>query len=334
MKKIFFLLLPIIIFFLSCNQIIGPETTSEEWIATIDIDGTNLEYVCESDGAGPFFVPDLQNSGDELILLSYSNRIDLMNIDGTDRRTIIDSVGTVFSFSHDKTKMLLNYEGDIYIANVDGTEFQNLTNTPDILETDPSFSNNNEKIVYSYRLNNGTHAYLVIKDLATNQDSIIFEYDMGRNAQGVSFTYPSFQNDNQILYRFYLIDQSEEPQIFRNELHRFNMNSSINEIIINDMVVGNFVFSNILNQTLVKIESTTILFDLTNLAIIHEFANTSISTVNRFSPNANYLSVGKVIYSIIDDIEYYIDTEENDFNQTEAKIVGVTNRSYPEDKED
>jgi len=316
--------------FVSCGILDITETTSEEWIAIIDIDGSNLEYICESDGAEPFFVPDLDNPDEELILISYASRVDLMNTDGTDRRTIIDSVGTVFSFSHDKTKMLLNRDGDIYIANVDGTEFQNLTNTPDIWERDPSFSNDTEKIVYSYSLDN-THAHLVIKDLVTNQNSIVFDYQVESSNQNISFSNPFFQNDNQIIYCFKHEDQNEVPYDYRYEIHRVSLNNNSDEIIFDTSRVYHFLYNNDIDLCIIYTEMAAILFDVNSLMILHEFTDTSYHDTYRFSPNANYLTIYRLIYGFIDDVEYYVDTEENDFNQTETKIVGVINRRYPED---
>ena len=338
MKKII-LFIPILILIgsilISCGWEVPTEGWIERWIAIADIDGSNLEYLCKS-GATPYFVPDLENPGEEIILLSINNRVDLINQDGTDRRTIIDSVGEVFSFSNDKTKMLLNDEGEIYIANVDGTEFQNLTNTPDIWEKDPSFSLDDEEIVFSYTLSN-THAFLVIKNLTTNQDSIVYEYEIRSSSlrlTSVSFRYPAFQNYDQILYRFDLIDQSEEPYIYRDELHRINIDTNLNEIIIDDIKVYNFVYNISINKCIMKTEDITVLLNMTTFIVEHEFPFTSIYTINRFSTFANYLTVGYLIYNFADDSEYYIETNNNDFNQNETKIVGINRREFPEDKED
>lgn len=314
---------------------VPPETTSEEWIAIIDIDGSNLEYICNSeDGAIPYFVPDLENPEEEIILLSLPNRVEIMNQDGTDRITIIDSVGEVFSFSNDRTKMLLNDEGEIYIANVDGTEFQNLTNTPDIWEKDPSFSPDAEKIVFSYTLSD-THSLLVIKNLATNEDSIVYEYEISSSYQTISFRYPTFQNDDQILYQFYLIDQTEEPHIYRIELHRINIDTNLNEIIFDENDVYTIAYSNIRNLCAINSNYTIILYNLNTMSQDYEFQyNFFVSTIPGFSPQANYFYIGGLIYDFENSYEYHVNTSSNNINQDEIKIVGINRRKFPEDKED
>ncbi|MFO7896096.1 MAG: hypothetical protein R6U84_04115, partial [Candidatus Cloacimonadales bacterium] len=79
---------------------------------------------------------------------------------------------------------------------------------------------------------------------------------------------------------------------------------------------------------LIKLEGKTILFDMKDLSIIREFPNTFFSTVFNFSQTAHYLTVGSLVYNIVNDVEYNVITERNDFNRDETKIIGIANRYY------
>jgi len=109
------------------------------------------------------------------------------------------------------------------------------------------------------------------------------------------------------------------------------LNNNSDEIIFDTSRVYHFLYNNDIDLCIIYTEMAAILFDVNSLMILHEFTDTSYHDTYRFSPNANYLTIYRLIYGFIDDVEYYVDTEENDFNQTETNIVGVINRRYPED---
>lgn len=334
MKLIYYLILTLIaILFSGCPElIVQPEVESEEWIVITDIDGSNLDYICKSEGAIPYFVPDLVNLGEELLLLDLGSRIDLIRQDGTERRTIIDSIGSVYSFSQDRSKLLLNFEDEIYISNVDGSDLQNLTNTPDIYERDPSFSYDNENlIIYTYSNTGFSNAYLIIKNISTNQDSIVFNYPANNENQHINFSNPFFQNSYQIIYNFKFENHVEEITEFYYEIHSFNMNNIADEIIFNDSQVYHFRYNYATGLALIFTDTGTLLFDIFSFELLHVFSGSSYHENYGFSSNANYLTVGEVIYSLETNFEYYIDMEDNDFNQNETRIVGIYSRKFPED---
>ncbi len=127
---------------------------SEPFIATFDIDGSGVELLISThnnsfSGARPYLVTDLSGEEDDVILLDLFDRIDLVSLDGSDRRTILDTLGNVEYFNQEKTKMLLAFNRDIYLCNVDGSGLKNITNTPEIYESDPSFSYNELSILYT-----------------------------------------------------------------------------------------------------------------------------------------------------------------------------------------
>lgn len=326
-KLCYVLLLPIVFSLLSCGSIFEPEGTSEEWIAVIDIDGSNLQYICKSGGAVPYYVPDLENPDEELILISYSSKVDLMNLDGTDRRTIIDSVGTVFNFSQDKTKILLNREGEIYIANVDGSEFQNLTNTPDIWESDPSFSLDDQLVIYCYTNIIDSTRVIAYRDLETNQEIKIIEEVY---SEWMYFCTPIFVNTSLIYFG------QNNPL---DGLYSVLINGT-NKILIDNGFIHSRISFSITQQKVAYRESYLLkLYDINNDEIIdlgeHDWSS---------KPNFNYegmlLSIGPLVY--------FTDTFENynilhnysleevcytyhsiDFNSSSSKVIMNVDRKFP-----
>ena len=328
MKYLLILAIPIILL-ISCDFSTEPIPYYTDTIAISDIDGSNLKSLCEHNGEIPYFIPNLTNpEGEELILLDSSSKIEVMNLDGTNRHTIIDTLGSVANFSDDRTKMLLNKNGEIYMANVDGSNLINLTNTPDIWEKDPAFSLDNAKIVYSYSTENNTHAFLIIKNIATNINEIVFDYKIRNNYRIISFNYPTYISDNKIIYEFYLRTLIDDQNLIRNELHQVDINNNEMEILIDYEKVYKLVYSNELNYSVLKIANKSILIDMTNLEQIYSFENTSYDTPMVFSTDGNFVSVGHVIYDIKSNLKYYVYTNYNSINQTNNKIVGVANRYY------
>lgn len=330
MKIINYIILSIcVLLSFGCPQItVPPEVESEDWIAITDIDGNNLEYICKSEGAIPYFVPNLEYPGEELILLDYGSGIDLVKQDGNERITILDSIGSIYSFSQDKTKMLLNYDGEIYMANVDGSELQNLTNTTDIYERDPSFFDNDNLIIYTYNDASFSEAYLVIKNLSTNQDSIVYNYYVNSTNQNIYFSNPFFQNNSQIIYNFKFEEQIEGVTEYYYEVHNLNLDNYADEIVYNDSRVYHFNYNYCVNLSLFYTDIGTLLFNNSSSEVLHIFSDSAYHDNYGFSSNANYLTVGELIYRLNDSVEYFIDMEDNDFNQNETKIVGVNSRKY------
>ncbi|NQV17146.1 MAG: hypothetical protein HQ534_01180 [Armatimonadetes bacterium] len=331
MKKKYFLLLPIILSLISCGSIYEPEGTSEEWIAIIDIDGSNLEYICKSEGAIPYFVPDFENPSEEIVLLDSQIKIDLMNQDGSNRRTIIDSVGTVFNFSHDKTKMLLNREGEIYIANVDGTEFQNLTNTPDTCESDPSFSPDDQLVIYCYTNIIDSARVIAYRHLETNQVIKIIEEVY---SEWMNFKSPIFVNTSSIYF-----GQNDPDTLNSDGLYYASSDGTSKTLIENGYIHSRISFSSSGNKVAYRNSYLLKIYDITNDELI-DLAEHAWSSKPIFNNDGSLLSIGPLIY--------FTDTYENynilhnysleevcytyhsiDFNSSSSKVIMNVDRKYP-----
>ncbi len=182
----------------------------EDFIATMNIDGSDVQLLQSQHqtsfaGARPFFVRDLAgNYDDEVILLDFSNRIDIISLDGEYRRTIIDSLGGVQYFNQDRTKMLLEKDGEIYICNVDGTRLINLTNTPNVYDRSPSFSYDENSVTYS--TGNWDVNYCINKvSLENLHTETLFTLDNnGYSVHFLPINYPSLINEMSIVYDLFL----------------------------------------------------------------------------------------------------------------------------------
>jgi len=313
-----------------CPEIIvQPETQIVVWIATLDINGDNLEYICKSEGAIPNFVPDLENPGEELILLDYGNRIDCIKQDGTERRTIIDSIGSLYNFSQDKTKMLLNYEGEIYIANVDGTGLENITNTDDIIELDPSFSNDNQYVVYCYTNIVDSLRVIAIYDINENTSSTILEENY---SEWMYYVSPVINNN------WLYFGQNDPDYLNTDGLYKMDLISQEKITIDYGHIHSNVIFS--LNEK-ISFRNSYILkiYNINGNEIIDLGEHSYIS-----KPNFNFTGEKLAIESLIIDTSTYenyniLDNYSQDevshtdytldFNLSSTKVVMNVKRYYP-----
>lgn len=184
----------------------------------MNLDGSEINHLYEYDYFRPFYVNDLTNMEIEKILLSGKDRIDVMDSDGTNRSTIIENVGNVVGFNSDRTKMLMEYSGDVYIANTDGTNLINLTNTDDLYEKHPSFSPDEEKVLYNYfyQIDDSTRSKVIAyRNFADGAEKILYQ-DEGIGYVG--FSYQVMSNDSCIY--FYNSDGVLEPT---SGFYKYNM---------------------------------------------------------------------------------------------------------------
>ncbi|TSA25703.1 DUF5050 domain-containing protein [bacterium] len=125
----------------------------------MDDDGSNVTHLVDGNSDNVQFTPD-----DSRIITCWDgSEICSMNTDGTDKKTIVDSISvdsTLPSLSLDGTKIAFA-SGDIYIVDIDGTNLQNLTNTPDVQEGYPHFSFDRSKIVYTTRQDSINSIYIM-----------------------------------------------------------------------------------------------------------------------------------------------------------------------------
>jgi len=238
--KIILLPLFIIIFILlaGCDFKVfnSPEVTEGAWveyfIATMNIDGTDVELIQSQEqnyftDSRPYFVRDLAgNSEKEVILLDFQNKIDIMSLDGEYRRTIIDSLGGVQYFNKDRTTMLLEKDGEIYICNVDGTGLTNLTNTPNINERSPSFSYDENNVIYA--TGNWDVNYCIKKvSLDDLHTETLFTLDNdGYSVHFLPINYPSLINEKELVYHLFLFADSTSS-IYRHEVVRLNLETNV-----------------------------------------------------------------------------------------------------------
>jgi len=186
-------ILLISIYLFSCtNPYEGEGGWQEDWIATINSTGDSLNYI-EKGNPRVQFIPYTTK-----IMLGNSDSITIMNLDGTGKETIIDSVGggtDLPCISRDGTKLTFSI-GDIYIANIDGSNLTNLTNTPDIKEYYPSFSPEGDSIVYTTILD--TFYSISILDEFGNKIEVI-----SNSTKYSNYSYPIFDKSGEkILYKF------------------------------------------------------------------------------------------------------------------------------------
>lgn len=219
-KSIQLLSLIVMILFMGCDLKLNDNSFnfdgwSEPFIATFDLDGSNVNLITSAhsnsfSNSTPYFVRDLSTNNDEIILLDFGYKIDLLSLDGSYQRTIIDSLGRVECFNQERTKMLLFGSGDIFMVNVDGTELINLTNTPNIIDRDPSFSYNEESVTFvSGNWADGYH----IKNVNLNDLSEEILYTLDQN----SFSYyfqplkdPALIDPETIIFGLHLSNETND----------------------------------------------------------------------------------------------------------------------------
>ena len=330
---VFLLILLLAILITSCELVVPPETTSEEWIAIVNIDGTDLQYICRGDET-PYFVPDLENPEQELLMLDCITHIDLMNTDGSNRRTVIDSVGSIYRFSDDKTKMLLNRDGEIYIANTDGTALQNLTSTPDIWERDPSFSPSEKRVIYHTINFSDSTSFIATIDLVTFQHQILTE-EPHTSDYWMRFVSPVFSDESNILFGQHYTDT-----LHTDGLYSYNIDNVEKKLIDPGYISKRITYCKNKNRVTYAIygESSFLKhYDLITDIIVE------YGVCDRFlKPNLNregtLLVVNSNIYNtetieMYDVLKFYEDDADAintvDFNKFSINVVMALHRSFP-----
>jgi Tol biopolymer transport system component len=99
------------------------------------------------DGRVIAFTRDATTSGDD-----PSSSLWLMNADGSNPRTLTGilpgQLGDV-AWSHDGNKLVFSLGGDIYLIDPDGAGLTNLTNSPALSESNPDWSSDDSRILFS-----------------------------------------------------------------------------------------------------------------------------------------------------------------------------------------
>ncbi len=315
----------------------------EDFIATMNIDGSDVQLLQSQNqtsfaGARPYFVRDLAgNYDDEVILLDFANRIDIMSLDGEYRRTIIDSLGGVQYFNRDRTKMILLHDGKVYLSSVDGTEVEKISIDSVSQCSSPSFSFDEKSILYNYTVvdeNTTIELGLIEYNILTNGSLVILNTIIQEDPlYNASYHYARRVNDYTILYRYsYKIIENEEIVRIHNLRKHDLINNNIDILTegyiqlkysnLNGFVV--FERGNDRNEYLLNIETLSIiLFD------------TSVYNINdiSFSSDDRYLLMNEIIYDTVIDSTFAVENGEffgkyhnvskTHMNLNNTKIVGI-----------
>ncbi|PID28754.1 MAG: hypothetical protein CSB55_03125 [Candidatus Cloacimonadota bacterium] len=330
-KKIFiFLSLSAIVLFITSCELTKPEETfSEDWIAVANIDGSKLKYLCKGDYR-PYFVPDLKNSEQELLMLDSGNRIDLMNLDGSDRRTIIDSVGSIYRFSDDRTKMLLANNGDIYIADTDGGGLQNLTGTPDQYEGDPAFSIFEDAVIFKSIDIADTTACIAVIDLISLQRKVLFSVPYSGWEYYVS---PIFIDESTVIF-----GQNCNDTFNMCGLYSFNINTGEKKILDSGGIFSRISYNR--NKNLLAYVMTNVLKHYNPITYEEvEYGLCYRRFIPNFNRNGTLLAVNLNVYDtetieMYNLLKNYCDEANStgrtiDFNISSEKAVMQLSRIFP-----
>jgi len=146
MKIRIFLLLGIIsmALFISCESDWYP--IYEDWLCTINIDGTNLEYIRNS--YGNFLL-----SPDRQTLIEYTkNKFYDVDLNDLSSKILLydfgDDYDEIYNPSISNTHIAFTHNADIYSLNIETKDTTRLT-FDGVLEINPAFSSDGTKIVYT-----------------------------------------------------------------------------------------------------------------------------------------------------------------------------------------
>ncbi|MEA2103048.1 MAG: hypothetical protein U9P79_00165 [Candidatus Cloacimonadota bacterium] len=186
-----------------CDWYAAERIIYEDWLCTVNTDGTDLTYIRESVGRHFVVTPD-----SERVILFGTSHIYSMNIDGSNFNTLNDSVGNSWGSSSpsidetpEGTKIVFLYNTDIYQLDLESNEITNITNTQDIFEFYPCYSNNGTQIVYTTKKD----SIITVSTMDYNgaNNDIVVEYK-NPTLDCSYFMFPSFSIDGEkIFYIWY-----------------------------------------------------------------------------------------------------------------------------------
>ncbi|MBN2829786.1 MAG: hypothetical protein JXR56_05655 [Candidatus Cloacimonetes bacterium] len=304
---------------------------SEEWIATMNIDGSDIEFLTKGNRS-PYYVADLDNPGEEKVIIDNYISVSYLNEDGTIGDYVLTDVGKIVEISHDRTKMVMEYNQDIYIANVDGTDLRNITNTPDIREHDASISVDNTQIVYS--------RYIYSQDVRS--ESLII-YNLIDNTETELIRE---QNDNivffgssSIVFNKVFYFKNSSPVITPTGLYCYDIETGIDSLIYEGFVFD--VITDYKEYVYIHAYTVGILqFDIVELSYQLLFANQPLasSSVLSLDQSSEFLCVSNnnsiaIIYNKQTAEYIYLPnlTSRVSFNRESIKIISVFSRRHPDD---
>jgi hypothetical protein len=320
---------------------VGEGAWPEEFIATMNIDGSDVQLIQSQNqtsfaGARPYFVRDLAgNYDDEVILLDFKNRIEIMSLNGEYRRTIIDSLGGVKYFNQDRTKMIVNHDQKVYFCSVDGSEVKKVS-LDYVSSRYPSFSFDENSILYSYSisyestlLETGIMEYVI----ATNESKKLVRAPVQRDYQYETFYSIAKISDEAIVYSYGVNNYSDIDSIhvltnIMNDYRMHNLSTGEIETIWEQ--------SRYMKYSHLK-EFAYFSYDwLLNLATLSSLqVESSVYSADdaSFSSNDRYLMLNEIIYDIradttscVEDGDFfgkYHHVSKTHLNLGNTKLVGI-----------
>jgi hypothetical protein len=309
----------------SCNNPYENEnsTWTEDWIAIIDIDGNNIEYLYK-DGSSCYWVESNDDSLNSKILISKSDHVEIMNQDGSDKKVLFESSGNVVCTNNSQTSFLMVYNDDILSSNISGSKLLNLTNTSDEVEFDPSYSTSDSLIVFSSYFDNQEKRinYLKLMNLNKKTETIVL-VDSTANL----ISKPILINNDVIFFFKYYGNQDD-----RNGLYRLHI--ELNEVdFLFEGYVFDIKFNRYSNEILLNIDEYFCTFS-SDLNKYGDIDNSSIVT----SPNGEYVSFSRTnsyasLINWIDNKIIHIDHKfySPSFNLSSTQFVCTVKRRYPDD---
>jgi TolB protein len=139
---------------------------------SIDADGSRLSEIAAADQGESFMAGSFSPDGAQLAVTrtvtnretgSVSSEIDLLNADGSDRRTLVENASDpafspdggriAFASDRDRNGQLCYgdrcfYAGELYVADADGSDPQRLTETTGLNEAHPSWTSDGNRLAY------------------------------------------------------------------------------------------------------------------------------------------------------------------------------------------
>ncbi len=316
----------------------------EDFIAIMNIDGSDVELIQSqhqnyfAGARRPYFVKDLAgNSEEEVILLDFQDKIDIMSLDGENRRTIIDSLGGVQYFNQDRTKMILLHNGKVYLSSVDGSKVEKISLSSITRGYNPSFAKDEETILYNYIVRNDTTTTelgLVEYNIYTNNSQVILNTVVQEDLLfNPAYQYPSRINENVIVYRYDYNKFENEEVISSHDFREHDLVTNEIDILIEGYI--NLKYSNLnefvtfergndRNIYLLNIETQSTISFETSLYDIEDAS---------FSSDDRYLMLNETIYDthldstfILEDSDFfgkYHNISKTSMNSDNTKIVGI-----------
>ena len=218
MKIRFFILLGIIIVIL----LVGCESDwypiYEDWLCTINIDGSDLEYIRNS--YGNFLL-----SPDRQTLIEYTkNKFYSVSLNDLSSKTLLlnygDDTEEIYNPSMSNTHIAFTHNADIYSLNIENKDTTRLTLDAS-LEKNPAFSSDGSKIVYTTFNSADSVTKVIVMNSDGSNKNVILEEPHNRYKKHFHF----IMNDTAVLYYI----------MFKSGIYTINIDGSNHQCILENV---------------------------------------------------------------------------------------------------